>query len=156
MTDFMQFEVPFTFARRPTPLTGDLRPAWRMSLVLLILHHSRGKKASFRKLHALNSCSRSAASSSALLSFLQGQARGDEIIPRVEPSLNRAVNLLRGEGLVEIENGRNIKLTDRGAQAAQQLDEADDCLIRERAFLKEVKPLATEVKIDSLFRWGSS
>jgi len=29
--------IPFTFRQRPTPLAGDLRPAWRMSLVLLML-----------------------------------------------------------------------------------------------------------------------
>src|SRR5438552_6976619 len=101
-------DIPFTFRQRPTPLAGDLRPAWRMGLVLLMLLHSRGKKATLQKLHVLNSACHSTRTRRAFLSYAQGEARKDEIVPRVEPSLNRALNIARGEGLVEVEKGRNI------------------------------------------------
>lgn len=147
-------DIPFTFRKRPTPLTGDLRPAWRMSLVLLMLLHSRGKKATLQKLHVLNSACRSMGTRNDFLRYVQGKARKDEIIPRVEPSLNRALNLARGEGLVEIENGKNIKLTPAGLKLAKRLDETPDCLDVEKAFLTQVGSFATEGRVDDLFTWN--
>ena len=148
--------VPFTFRERRSPLAGDLRPVWRMSLVLLILLNSRGKKATLQKLHVLNSACRSAETRNDYLRYINGSARKDEIIPRFEPSLNRALNLARGEGLVEIESGRNIKLTATGLTMAQQLDAAKDCLDMEKAFLKQVGSASTEAKVEDLFDWSMS
>lgn len=149
-------DIPFIFRQRPTPLTGDLRPAWRMGLVLLMLLHSRGKKATLQKLHVLNSACRSVRTRSDFLRYVQGEARKDEIIPRVEPSLNRALNLARGEGLVEIENGKNIKLTPTGLELAKKLDETPDCLDAEKAFLTQVGSFATEGRVEDLFTWNIS
>ena len=42
---------PFELSARPEPLPGDLRLAWGMALVILILGRSRGKRASLQKLH---------------------------------------------------------------------------------------------------------
>jgi len=149
-------DIPFIFRERRTPLAGDLRPAWRMSLVLLMLLHSRGKKATLQKLHVLNSACRSAGTRSDFLRYVEGEARKDEIIPRVEPSLNRALNLARGEGLVEVENGKNIKLTASGLELAKKLDAAPDCIKAEKAFLRQVGSFATEGKIENLFNWNIS
>src|SRR5438876_12415673 len=100
-----QLDVPFSFERRPAPLPGDLRPAWRIALLLLILFHSRAQKASLQKLHVLNWAARTAGNQKLLLRFMSGAAGKDEIIPRVEPSLNRAINFARGESLVVVQNG---------------------------------------------------
>jgi hypothetical protein len=149
-------DIPFTFRQRPTPLAGDLRPAWRMSLVLLMLLHSRGKKATLQKLHVLNSACRSINTRRDFLRYVAGEARKDEIIPRVEPSLNRALNLARGEGLVEIEKGKNIKLTATGLKFAERLNETSDCLDAEKAFLMQVGLFATEGRVEDLFTWNVS
>ena len=92
----------------------------------------------------------------AFLRYVQGEAQKDEIIPRVEPSLNRALNLARGEGLVEIEKGKNIKLTPAGLNLAKRLDETSDCLEVEKTFLKAVESFATEGRIEDLFTWNIS
>ena len=149
-------DIPFTFRERRTPLAGDLRPAWRMSLVLLMLLHSRGKKATLQKLHVLNSACRSEGTRREFLRYVEGEARKDEIIPRVEPSLNRALNLARGEGLVEVENGKNIKLTPAGLKLAKVLDETPDCLDAEKSFLKQAGGFMTEGKVENLFNWNIS
>jgi len=149
-------DIPFAFRQRATPLVGDLRPAWRIALVLLMLLHSRGKKASLQKLHVLNSVCRSMNTRRAFLRYVQGEARKDEIIPRVEPSLNRALNLARGEGLLEIERGKNIKLTAAGLRLAEQLDEISDCLDAEKTFLKAIQSFATEGRVEDLFTWNIS
>lgn len=149
-------DIPFTFRERRTPLAGDLRPAWRMSLVLLMLLYSRGKKATLQKLHVLNSACHSEGTRREFLRYVEGEARKDEIIPRVEPSLNRALNLARGEGLVEVENGKNIKLTPAGLKLAQVLDETPDCLEAEKSFLKQAGGFMTEGKVENLFNWNIS
>lgn len=149
-------DVPFTFKERRSPLAGDLRPAWRISLVLLMLLHSRGKKATLQKLHVLNSACRSAEARRAYLAYIAGTARKEEIVPRVEPSLNRALNLARGEGLVELENGKNIQLTTTGLTIARQIDAAHDCLDIEKVFLKQVGSKTTEGKVEDLFDWRLS
>ena len=42
---------PFELTSRPEPVPGDLRMAWGMALIILILGRSRGKRASLQKLH---------------------------------------------------------------------------------------------------------
>jgi hypothetical protein len=149
-------DIPFAFSRRPTPLAGDLRPAWRIALILLMLLHSRGKKATLQKLHVLNWACRSVATRSAYMQYVEGKARKDDIIPRVEPSLNRALNLARGEGLIEIEKGKNIKLTPKGIILADRLNEDFDFLEAEKTFLVAVKSFTTEGKVEDLFSWNVS
>jgi hypothetical protein len=147
-------DIPFRFTERPTPLAGDLRPAWRVGLILLMLLNSRGQKATLQKLHLLNSACRSDATRLAFLRYAQGEARKDEIIPRVEPSLIRAVNLARGEGFIEVEKGKNLKLTPMGTKAAKQLDATEDCMVVEKEFLRAVGKFATEGNVENLFTWN--
>jgi hypothetical protein len=147
-------DVPFTFRERATPLPGDLRPAWRIGLVLLILLNSRGKKATLQKLHLLSSACQHRHIRVSLLRYLDGEAQKDEIIPRVDPSLNRALNLARAEGLVEIEGGKNIKLTDPvGSNQASALMKAGDFFAEEKPFLERCKSVVTETKVEELFSW---
>ena len=149
-----EIDIPFSFTERPTPLAGDLRPAWRVGLILLMLLNSRGQKATLQKLHLLNSACRSEETRRAFLRYTQGEARKDEIVPRVEPSLIRAVNFARGEGLIAIEKGKNLKLTPKGANTASQLDSAEDCMVVEKAFLRSVGRFTTESNVESLFTWN--
>jgi hypothetical protein len=151
---FIDINVPFSFTERPTPLPGDLRPAWRVSLILLMLLNSRGQKATLQKLHLLNSACRSEKTRNAFLRYTQGEVRKDEIIPRVEPSLIRAVNLARGEGLIEVEKGKNLKLTPKGELVANKLNGIEDCMAVEKQFLRAVGKFATETNVENLFTWN--
>jgi hypothetical protein len=154
MDQLTDIEIPFRFIARPTPLAGDLRPTWRIGLILVMLLHSRGQKATLQKLHLLNSACRSDETRRAYLRYVEGEGRKDEIVPRVEPSLNRALNLARGVGLVEVEKGKNIKLTPAGLNAAREIDGRSDCLAVEKAFLREVKSFTTEGNVEDLFTWN--
>jgi hypothetical protein len=55
-----KLDIPFIFKSRPSPVPGDLRPTWRIALILLILINSRSKKASLRKLHVVSWAARTA------------------------------------------------------------------------------------------------
>lgn len=102
-------DIPFVFKRRPAPVPGDLRPAWRIALILLILFQSRQKKASLRKLHVISWAARSPINRAALIRYSKNDIPKDQIIPRVEPSLNLET-MLRGLPVNVISvDGRVIK-----------------------------------------------
>ena len=149
-----KLDVPFQFRRRPAPVPADLRPVWRIGLLLLMLLHSPGKKATLQKLHFVNSVCRSEKTRRLFLAYSSGAARKEEVLPRIEPSLNRAVNFARAEGLVDVENGRSLKLTDSGRELAQQIEAMPDCLDEEKAFLETASPFLTEGKVEDLFTWN--
>src|SRR5687767_3185407 len=102
LRDFQELPsgVSFIFKRRPSPLPADLRPRWRVSLLLLILFHSRGQKASLQKLHVMNWALHSECTRGLLLRFAEGRIPKDSLIPRIEPSLTRAIDLAMAENLV--------------------------------------------------------
>jgi hypothetical protein len=148
-----KLDIPFIFKRRPSPVPGDLRPVWRIALILLILLNSRSKKASLRKLHVMSWAAKNAINRRLLVRYTKGEISKDEIIPRVEPSLNRAIDLARGEGLVSVEAGKNLALSSSGLAAAEEISKDKDCMTEEKRFLLEVKSFANEGNIDSLLSW---
>lgn len=75
----MNFEIHtdrnFSFERKPSPVPGDLRIGWRIPLTLLMLNHSRGKRASLAKLNLLNDALRSERSRGKLSKIIRGDGR---------------------------------------------------------------------------------
>jgi len=148
-----KLDIPFIFKKRPAPVPGDLRPMWRISLILLILLHSRSKKASLRKLHVVSWAARSPANRASFVKYSKNEIAKDEIIPRVEPSLNRAIDLARGEGLMTIDGGKNLLLSSTGLLAAEEINRSTECLMEDKRFLAEIKAFANETNIDGLLSW---
>jgi len=155
-TSFPKIDVPFTFTRRPEPLPPDLRPNWRVAMLLLLLRSCRSEKASLKKLHVLNLAIRTPESRRRFLAHVKGDGNPDDVIIRFEPGLNRAIDFARGDDLLRIEKGKSVKLTDRGSSIAQQIDRNEDCMVEERKFLEEVKPFVLEKHIKALLRWEMS
>ena len=84
----------FRFTARPTAIPPDLRPVWRMTILVLFLQRCcRQGKSSLKKLHVLNWAIRHPASRQTLLDVLDGRARPDRAIVRFDPALNRALDL---------------------------------------------------------------
>jgi hypothetical protein len=155
MEQFLKsLDIPFTFTPRPAPVPGDLRPIWRVSLILLILLNSRGKKASLQKLHVMNWSARSRFNSDLLLHYMEKKVSKEEVVPRIEPSLNRAIDFAKGEGLVAVENGKNLILTTVGTLTAEEIDRHADCMTKEKSFLKKLKSFANEQNIEELLTWN--
>jgi len=155
-TTLLRIDVPFIFTRRPEPLPPDLRPNWRVAMLLLLLRSCRSEKASLEKLHVLNWAIRTPESRRRFLAYVKGEGNPDDVIIRFEPGLNRAIDFVRGEGLVKIENGKRVKLTDRGSNIAQQIDRNRDCMVEERRFFEEVKLFVLEKDIKILLNWEMS
>ena len=151
------WEIPelnthFFFRERPEAIPGDLRPIWRIGLVLLILHiSSRSRRSSFGRLHVLNWALRSEEGRNALLGILKGQRSPETMVVRIEPSLNRAVDYASGEGLVQQVQGSRIELTGPGEKEAKNILKCEEIYKDEREFLYEIGKKVTERLVTELF-----
>lgn len=148
------FNRPFVFRRRPRDLPGDLRVVWRVALIVLILGEcSRGQKASLKKLHALNWICYSAENRERFKAVIEGHSQPDDLIMRIEPSLNRAIEFAVGEHLAEWINGNRVKLTSHGKSFLESIKAGNECMLIERDFLKQIKSEATEASLERLLSW---
>ncbi|WP_395172680.1 hypothetical protein [Roseibium alexandrii] len=137
----------FSFERKPSPVPGDLRIGWRLPLTLLMLHNSRGKRASLAKLNLLNDALRSEKSREKLSKIIRGETALIEWRMRVEPAFGRNVDLLTAGQLADwrVSNGKAaIFLTDEGKEVAKKLEDDDDSFVVEKAFLREFSGQITE------------
>ena len=147
----------FVFRERPKPCAGDMRISWRVSVTLLALLHSRGKKASFAKLHVLNDALRSKASRDKLEAILNNETPAYAWRLRVEPAFTRALDFVVGEGFADwsvSSNRTTLSLTDRGIEVARKVEGCDDALVEERSFLKGLAGRITEGFVQSLLLAG--
>lgn len=154
--DFDNLDTLLVFRSRPEAIPSDFRPIWRICLILLILQlASRSQKSSISKIQILNWAIRSKESRESLLRSIDGKVSPDTIALRIEPSLNRAIDLAQGEGLIEFVNGKNIQLTWHGGNVVKKLLELDSLFTEEKSFLLEIgKSKLTEQTVISLFAEG--
>ena len=147
-----ELNVPFTFRKRPIAIPADLRPSWRVGLVLLILRKCcREGRASFARLHVLNWAARTPENQQALLDVVNKQIKPDTLVVRIEPALNRAVDLGSGEGLFQRVGGDRVELTLQGARVADELEQDQTLFQRERVYLSSLGRKVTESLVDRLF-----
>ena len=159
MSDLLDlpFEIPelntdFLFQKRPIAIPGDLRPGWRIGLLVLLLHMCcRGGRTSLTRLHVLSWGIRTAESKSALRAAVIGKLPPDSLLVRFEPSLNRAVDFALGEGLIRREGGSRIELTDQGKRLAEELEKEASVFTLEKQFLLEIRQKVTEALINAIF-----
>jgi hypothetical protein len=147
--------VPFTFTRRPVSIAADLRPLWRISIICLILQHCRMTAATLVQLHVLNWALRDQTTRAAFLDALRGGLT-DAPIVRIDPSLNRAVDLAIGEGLVNRSSQGRLVLGQRGATLAQRVLSDDAIFVDEKAFFEEVGGKISGAMIDRLVPGSAS
>ncbi|UWQ75186.1 hypothetical protein [Leisingera sp. M658] len=147
----------FVFRERPKPCAGDMRISWRISVTLLALFHSRGKKASFAKLHVLNDALRSQASREKLEAILEERIPAYTWRLRVEPAFTRALDFLVGEGFADwsvSSNRTTLSLTEKGIEAAKEIDSIGDVLVDERPFMKGLAVKITEGIVQKMLLVG--
>ncbi len=147
------FDLPFSFTRRPSSFPAELRPTWRIALVILILFNSRSKRASLNKVHVTNWAIRSEKNRDAFLRCIRGETKKESLVPRIEPSLNRAIEYARAEGLIVVSGGRTLQLTTKGLCAAQEIVEDNYCMAVEKRFINDIKSAFSESSISQFLSW---
>ncbi|WP_157469268.1 hypothetical protein [Gemmata sp. SH-PL17] len=147
-----ELAAPFIFQQRPIDLPGDLRPVWRVGLIVLLLKTCcRQSRARFRQLHVLNWGVRNQENRKALEEAVNGQAPLDTVLVRIEPSLNRAVDLALGEGLLHRNAGDQIELTKKGHELAVAIEKDPNLYRPERVFMGRLRKRVTETLVDGFF-----
>lgn len=156
MIELDKLNTPILFRSQPETIPGDLRPLWRISILILMLHlASRGGRASLSKLHVLNWAVRSNENRKRLMDVINKMRDPGIIYVRIDPSLNRAMDFACGEGLTEYITGSRIRLTPRGSIVAKKILENEKLFVNEVCFLKEIsKNSLTERLINRLFKEG--
>lgn len=147
----------FRFVGRAVPVPADLRPAWRISLTLLIITGNGGKKGiSLEKLHLLTWAARTDTMRELFLRTLQGSVANSQFPVRFDPAQNRAINFARGEGLISIfRNTQGLKIvpTEKGGSYAEAIIKDPAVFVAEKAFVKAVSQRVTEKFVKDLIRW---
>jgi citrate lyase gamma subunit len=143
---------PFELTSRPEPVPGDLRLAWGIALVILILGRSRARRASLQKLHFMAHSARTKESREEVNRVFAGDLSPGDLVVRVEPWLNRAVAFATAASLVTLEHGRSVKLTDDGIKTLERILSVESVMTEERAFLDAISPRATEAAVERVMR----
>lgn len=138
------------FVRKKVPISPELRPMYRISQIILILHLSSTKQtASLLKLQLFNW-------------GLQNQGRCERLLKlkktsnfpiiRFDPFLNRALNYGMAMGLFSF-NDRTGKfsLTQKGEVLAEKLLE-ENVFLEEKKFLGKIKKSLSDSYILRLFK----
>lgn len=148
----------FIFRSRPDPLPPEMRPEWRIAVLVLALQKCGwGGKMTLKKAHVVNWAVRDQASRETFLRMMKGDRQMEDVVVRFDPAFNRALDFAVGEGLVALEKkttGLVIELLSAGKELAETIEKHDDCLNEERAFFDAVKKIPQQ-KIEELLEWGT-
>ena len=145
-------DVGFEFDPQPEPTRAMLRPERRVPLLLLLVSKSHGAGASWKALQVLSWAVRSASHADLLVAMSAGVDIPDRPIVRIEPALDRAIDLAVGLGFLEQKKSRVFRLTDEGRSVVRAI-EVSGAFQMERDVLSRFKGKITQVEIARLLEW---
>ena len=141
------------FTARAIDIPGDLRVAWRLAVLCVLLRRGRSNSLLLEHLHVLWWAVRSEATRSLLTRWVHGESRPDEVLVRFDPSLTITLDLAIGQGLVAVQGSGALKLTSSGLAFAEEVLAAPEVLKAEKAFLSGLPSRITQRQIQELLEW---
>ncbi|QLJ07244.1 hypothetical protein [Pseudoalteromonas sp. JSTW] len=136
---------PFYISERKEFISCDLRPNWRISLLLLILRLvGRGSKASRNKIHIVNWALKNEEHAQSYLAYIEN-GQGKRPFINLDPTMDKAIDYALYSKLLSIENNR-VSLTEDGIKIANKLKKAD-VFNSEKRVLEKLKQALTEDKV---------
>lgn len=152
-----ELETDFVFRRRPLAIPGDLRPTWKIALLVLVLKSCcRGSRTSLARLHVLCWALSAPDSRAALLAAISGQLDPRSLIVRFDPFLERALQYAIGEKLVVHWRGRAVELTPTGKKLAAEVIATEDLFNSEKEFLALIGQDLSEKLVNRMFGLGAA
>ncbi|OCA83996.1 hypothetical protein A8F94_14760 [Bacillus sp. FJAT-27225] len=139
------------FNRKKTPLMAELRPLYKIALIILTLYLSSNKQsATLLKLQLFNWALKTSKRHHRLLDIKSG---ANFPIIRFDPSLNRALNFAIAEHLIffNVNNGKFF-LSEKGEQYALSIVGQMDILAEEKAVLLKIKKGISDAYINKVFK----
>jgi predicted transcriptional regulator len=134
-------DIEYQFNKRLFPISPELRPVWKLAILVLILSKCCMKNTcSFQKIQVLCWAVKNKKNQKELLDFVTTQNinLNFNMIVRYEPSVNRIIDIALAENFIEQVGGDRIRLTDKGKRLAEEIDKANDLLISEKNFFKSL------------------
>jgi hypothetical protein len=150
---FEDGEARVAFADRAEAVPGDLRLAWRLVVLCLILDRSHGAKASMQAAHVLWWAIRSPRSRDLFLRWQRHDQDPDELLVRFDPSLTATMDLAIGAGLVAVDSNANLVLLPAGRHLAADAWSVQGVLEVEKSFLNALPRKITQKSIRELLEW---
>lgn len=152
--DIPELRVPFVFRSRPVPIPADLRPAWRIGLIVLLLKKCcRQGRSSLTRLHVLSWGFVSPEGRMQLLAAAAGTLSPDSLVVRFEPFLLQAVDYAVGEGLVRRTGGGTIELTEHGSRLAEEIEADETAFLMEKTVMDTIRTRLSESIVKQMFGW---
>lgn len=143
-------DARFTFRATRSPLPGELRPVWRVSLLAMCIESCRGNSATPQQLHVLDLACRNREAGNALLNYLTKAGTSRQVAIRLDPAVNRAVRWGLGCGLFARDGVIRIQLSESGASYVNQVRSAS-AMEHEQAFLASLPRKLNQSEVDRLF-----
>ncbi|MFB9249960.1 hypothetical protein ACFFWE_17075 [Sphaerisporangium melleum] len=155
-TDFFEIlDVPFDFTRQPDPIPATLRPERRVPLALLLVAKSRGSGASWKALQLLNWAVRDPNNMDLLVALRNSQDMPERPLVRLDPALDRALDLAVGLELLEQKSSRVFQLTASGRRVVEDLNKTE-IFIRERELLALLPGKLTQKEVQRVLEWRTA
>lgn len=149
-----EFRTPFIFRQRPASIPADLRPAWRIGLIVLLLNNCcRNGKTSLTRLHVLSWGFITSDGRSQLALAVEGKLSPDSLVIRFEPFLLQAVDYAVGERIILRIGGDKVELTELGRKLAVELQADKAIFASEKGLMATIGMRVTEDLIKRMFGW---
>lgn len=142
-----------SFSEQSEPVPGDLRLAWRLAVLCLILDRCHGGKMNLPGLHVLWWAIRTPRSRRLFMRWLRGKQDPDDLLVRFDPGLTATADLGLGSGLVAMDSNANVKLLPEGQKLASEVWAVDGVLLAEKEFLDLFGGKITQKLINNLLEW---
>ncbi|MCU0321724.1 MAG: hypothetical protein MUE72_04865 [Chitinophagaceae bacterium] len=143
----MENNFKIIFKSRPIPIFPSYRPMYRIAQVLLVLKiNSVGGKASLLKLHLFSWAFKSYDNLTLLKNFVLSNFQNKLLYFGIEPSLNRALNLAIGEGLISFDSAK-YSITEKGENFVAEILKDKEIFLSERIVLDAIGKKLTEKEI---------
>ncbi|MEP0354418.1 hypothetical protein [Paraglaciecola sp.] len=129
-----------TFNHRGAPLDPDLRPLWRISLILIILKKlCSGQKANSKKVQALYSLVSSEKKRNAYPVSNNALASTKPINIHFDPLVDRAVDMGIGYDLFKLDDSKRVCLTDKGENFSKKIEADSHIFTVEKDYMSQFK-----------------
>ena len=135
----------FYISERKEFISCDLRPTWRISLLVIILRLvGRSNKATRNKVHIANWALKNDEHIDSYLQYTE-QKKGKRPFINLDPVMDKAIDYALYSKLVSVDNNR-IQLTPHGIEAANSLIKLEVFEV-EKSTLLQLKPALSEEKV---------
>jgi len=149
-------DVPFSFQKRPNPLSPQYRVIWGLSILVLILEvGSNRKSSSIKRLHLLNWAIKSDENQQQMSKLIENRSSIVSEFIKYDPAFTRAIEYAIADELVEMKNNKKNKplcLIEKGTKLVKEIIAVKSCLEDEKTFLRQKGKLITNELAESLFK----